>query len=339
MFKLRTAIVHLLAWSILIGLPFSLMATEGSFRSAFVRFVVFGVLNMLIFYINYLFLLPKYLNSRRFWGCALSIVALLFISTGIKLWLSTYFLDVFYRELKYEVIYYSELQLRFFLFSLVIGIIVVIVSTGLRFATDWFTNEKIRKNLENEKLTAELAFLKSQINPHFLFNSLNNIYALSYRQSPATPEAILKLSQMMRYMLTESNDIFVPLEKELQYINNYIELQRLRFKDGGAVVLDTNSPNEKYYIAPLILIPFIENAFKHGVATDEENPITIKISTDMARLDFNLKNKTSPHNKDESSGVGLNNVYRRLNLLYPERYTLEIEESDSYYSCHLVLEL
>ncbi len=204
---------------------------------------------------------------------------------------------------------------------------------------DWFENEKVKTNLENEKLTAELAFLKSQINPHFLFNSLNNIYSLAYQKSAKTPEAILKLSEIMRYMLYESNDNMVSLAKEIRYLENYIELQKLRFKDESFVHLDISGDPENQTIMPLVLISFVENAFKHGVATDEKSPIRITIKIESGKLFFRVINRKSDFNKDETGGIGLLNVHRRLDLIYKDKYKLTIDNSTDYYSCVLNLEL
>jgi two-component system, LytTR family, sensor kinase len=217
------------------------------------------------------------------------------------------------------------------------GVFFVFLSTAFKFSVDWFLNEKVRKNLESEKLIAELAFLRSQINPHFLFNSLNNIYSLAYQKSDKAPEAIMKLSEIMRYMLQESNEPRVKLSREIRYLENYIELQKLRFKGQAYIELKVQGEYVEQNIAPLILISFVENAFKHGVASDLKNPIEINIAIDQNELYFNIRNKKSVLNKDESSGIGLNNVRRRLDLLYFENYKLEIKEDHEFYYCELYL--
>ena len=200
-------------------------------------------------------------------------------------------------------------------------------------------NEKIKGNLENEKLVSELAFLKSQINPHFLFNSLNNIYSLAYQKSEKTPEAILKLSEIMRYMLYESNENKVPLLEEIRYLKNYIELQKLRFKDKAYINFEVDEDIQDQKITPLILISFVENAFKHGVATDKENPITIVLNVSTNKLFFQVLNRKNTQNKDETGGIGLQNVKRRLDLLYKGQYRLHIQDDKDIYSCELYLNL
>ena len=204
---------------------------------------------------------------------------------------------------------------------------------------DWFLNEKIKTNLENEKLIAELAFLKSQINPHFLFNSLNNIYSLAYQNSGKTPEAILKLSEIMRYMLYESNENKVALSDEIRYLKNYIELQKLRFKDMTYIKFGINGNVQDQTITPLVLISFVENAFKHGLATDEENPISIILNVEPDKLFFQITNKKSSQNKDDTGGIGLQNVKRRLDLIYKDQYRLHIDDINDMYNCELYLNL
>ncbi len=215
----------------------------------------------------------------------------------------------------------------------------VFLSTVYKFTVDWFFNENEKSELEKQKLTAELAFLKSQINPHFLFNSLNNIYSLAYRKSDATPNAILKLSEIMRYMLYESNESRVLLSKEIVYLKSYIELQKLRFKGDGYVVLEVEGEIDDLRILPLVLISFVENAFKHGLATEENDPIQINISVFEHNLIFTVKNLKSDANKDETGGIGLANVKRRLDLVYPDCYKLSVENQERHYLSELYLNL
>uniref|UniRef100_UPI003D7FB5BC sensor histidine kinase n=1 Tax=Pedobacter sp. TaxID=1411316 RepID=UPI003D7FB5BC len=212
-------------------------------------------------------------------------------------------------------------------------------SALIKFAVDWFGNERVQRQLESEKKDMELQFLKSQLNPHFLFNSLNNIYSLAYQKSDKTADAVLKLSEIMRYMIYESNDSWVSLSKELDYVKSFIELQKLRFKDGAAVELQVSGEIDDQPIIPLILIAFVENAFKHGVANDPTDPIRINLIANQKILHFSITNKKNNFNKDEVGGVGLNNVERRLQLLYPERYRLNIVNTATHYTSELMLDI
>lgn len=334
--KIRQAILHIIVWAVIL-LLFMYMASDGKItHRTIVIFSYFGLINIVIFYINYLLILPTFLNRKKYLWCAIAIVFLIFISASVKCGLAYYFYDiVIVRGPKKLVMGFWH----YYFSAAFVSCFFIFLSTVLKFMGDWFLNEKIKSNLENEKLIAELAFLKSQINPHFLFNSLNNIYSLAYQKSGKTPEAILKLSEIMRYMLSESNENKVALSDEIRYLENYIELQKLRFKDKTYIKFEINGKTLDQTITPLVLISFVENAFKHGLATDEENPITIILNVAPDKLFFQVINKKSNLNKDETGGIGLQNVKRRLDLIYKEQYRLHIEDSNDIYNCELYLNL
>lgn len=337
MSKTRQVFLHSTIW-IIILLSFLVLAGSGKVTyQNVVMIVYFGLINITIFYINYLLILPRFFNTKKYLWFGASL-ALLIISTAfIKYGLATLYSDfVLQRGPKKE---YHISFTDFFVGALFVSWFFIFLSTALKFMVDWFINEKVRSNLENEKLTAELAFLKSQLNPHFLFNSLNNIYSLSYQKSEKTPEAILKLSEMMRYMLYESNDNSVELSKEITYLKNYIDLQKLRFKNGAFVNMVIDGDTDGKLIMPMVLVSFVENAFKHGVASDEQNPILIAIRIWPQKLYFKVSNKIANLNKDETGGVGLANVKRRLDLLYKGRYRLQIHQEPDQYTCELYLDL
>lgn len=207
----------------------------------------------------------------------------------------------------------------------------------LKMVVDYFKNEKIKNELKTEKISAELAFLKSQLNPHFLFNTINNIYTLTYQKSEKAPDAMLKLSEIMQYMLYESNEAFVDLEKEVRYLYNIIELQKMRYSDDVFLDVQLLGDFHNKKIAPLLLAPFVENAFKHGDLSDAGFPMHIYLFIKQENLHFVVENKKSKQNKDELGGVGLNNVKRRLELLYPDNHSLEITEDEDLYRSELNL--
>jgi LytS/YehU family sensor histidine kinase len=215
----------------------------------------------------------------------------------------------------------------------------LMISTAYRSIIDWFKNERIKQQLENQNLKTELAFLKSQINPHFLFNTLNNIYILAYKQSDQTAEAILKLSEMMRYMLYESSNDFVLVQKEIDIIRQLISLQQLRTKEKLCFEFQTTGHGEQNKIAPLILISFVENIFKHGVLNDCNNPAFVHIHAEDNYLTFDSRNKINQWGKANTSGIGLPNVKRRLELLYPGSYDFKITKDETNYSIHLTIQL
>ena len=332
----RKIFLHAIIWLALIAFLMIISNRgEGIGYSAVITFGYFGIINISIFYINYLLILPRFLNARRYWACAISIVLLIVVFGFVKLGVAAYFQEIIWmKESKVEPRVYMQ---RYYLSTLFVSGFFVFVSTTVKFMVDWFVNEKERRALTNEKLSAELAFLRSQINPHFLFNCLNNIYSLAYKKSEKTPEAVLKLSEIMRYMLYESNDSKVELSKEIRYLENYIELQKLRFKGNAYVEFCVSGGDVNQQIVPLILISFVENAFKHGIANDPENPIKILIAVREGELTFTIKNKESNQNKDETGGIGLINVQRRLDLLYPGKHALNISSTEGAYTAELSL--
>lgn len=232
-----------------------------------------------------------------------------------------------------------------FAVSVTLTSLFIVVFVGLlRFVEDYFRHEAERKETENRQLTSELRFLRAQVNPHFLFNTLNNLYYLAVNQSPQTPEIIAKLSGMMRYMLHESNHSTVPLSKEIEYMENYIELEKLRLNDEVPIAFGVDlGANAGARIVPLILITFLENAFKHGISNGGGNSwITVSVQVEGRQLRYEVRNgKVGDTEKTvtEKSGIGLVNVRRRLELSYPNAHKLTITEDDTEYTVRLVLEL
>jgi hypothetical protein len=310
----------------------SKIGTEG----LIVIFVLYGCLNVGLFYLNYLFLLPRYLDKKEYRSFTVALIISLIVLGLIKYGLALIFS-------KYVLIHDNGRVVvgfaAYFTGATITGAFFLFLSTALKFSVDWFLNERVQRDLENQRLSAELAFLKSQINPHFLFNSLNSIYSLAYQKSDMAPEAILKLSEIMRYMLYESNDNKVDLSKELQYLQNYIDLQKIRFGNKAYVDFKLTGEVTKQRIVPLLLIAFLENAFKHGVANDPAHPIRLLINLNDKQLHFYLENRKHANNRDPAGGIGLNNVKRRLDLLYPGKYNLTVRDVDDTYTCELSLVL
>jgi LytS/YehU family sensor histidine kinase len=208
----------------------------------------------------------------------------------------------------------------------------------------WLINDLIKTQKENtilqeEKRNAEVSFLRSQINPHFIFNTMNNIYSLVYHQSEKALPAIEKLSGIMRYVMKDNDGEKIELTKEIDYLKDFIELQSLRSVGEANVKFDIEGNTEGKMIAPLLLVPFVENGFKHGVVNDDENPFLINLIIEKNKLFFQCSNKIAVGRKDESSGIGLQNVKRRLELLYADQYHLNIDHSEKYYTITLNIEL
>lgn len=214
-----------------------------------------------------------------------------------------------------------------------------LISTVLYETKEWYDQEKKRKEMEKEKLVSELSFLKSQVNPHFLFNSLNGIYALAIKKSDKTPDAVLQLSDLLRHMLYDADQGKVMLSKEVDYLKNYIQLQKMRLPENAVITFETEGPLSDFEIEPLLFIPFVENAFKHGVDARGAE-INIKLKVEGNKLRFQMSNRISgAKSKDNASGIGLSNVKKRLELHYDGRYALHYGEDKGCFHVDLQLNL
>ncbi len=223
-------------------------------------------------------------------------------------------------------------------FNLAIFLLVLVFSTGIRVINQWLLSEAQAKEIANEKLKAELSFLKAQINPHFLFNTLNNIYALATARSEHTAAAVMKLSSIMRYVLTEARNDLVPLEKEIQFTSHYIELQKMRLTDKTIIEFSVRGEPLGRQIAPLLLLPFVENAFKYGISTREYSPIKILLEIKDDTLYFSICNHKFLNTLlrvSDNTGIGISNTKRRLDLFYEERYSLDIQDKSNEFIVHL----
>ncbi|NDK55474.1 sensor histidine kinase [Pontibacter fetidus] len=280
---------------------------------------------LLIFYINWFYLIPRYLARNRLMLYVLNVLALLLLYGLAKSPMDYYVFRDFNPNMK--AVYTYERLLQYGLG----GLMLVFISSGLKVTGNYIRNERRNKELENQKLVAELAFLKSQVNPHFLFNTLNNIYSLAYKQHPDTPDAIMKLSLLMRYMLYESNDTLVSLQKEVDHINNFIDLQKLRLREQTSIKFNIEGTIEGKQIAPMLMMTLVENAFKHGLVSKNEIGILINLKVTDNELQFSTVNNISTHKKRDFGGIGLENLRQRLKLLYPNRYTLTFEDKDGVF--------
>ncbi|MET0463503.1 MAG: histidine kinase [Chitinophagaceae bacterium] len=223
----------------------------------------------------------------------------------------------------------------YFLDHLFYIILYVIYGIAVYFIRYAYFREIQQKELALQNRESELSFLRSQINPHFLFNGLNNIYSLVYLQSPNSLEAIAGFSDLLRYMLYDTTQD-VPLEKEVHYIRQYISLQELKQGGGIRSKFDVQGPTDRTFIPPLLLIPFVENAFKHGAPEDDE--IIVSIQTAARQTTFYCQNKKSAHRKDASGGIGLHNVRRRLELLFPGKHQLSIMDGPVFFMVKLEID-
>ncbi len=298
----------------------------------------FHILALLgISYLNYFYFLPRLIRKQQVGHYLLTFGSLFVAFSFLFLRGKQIILHHYMPEADWI---YSP---RFTVNVVTSGFFAVVCVGLLKFVEDYFELEARRKELENQQLTSELQFLKAQINPHFLFNTLNNLYYLAVNQSSRTPEVIAKLSGMMRYMLYDSNHPLVPLSKEIDYIENYLSLERLRLDDRVPITFEVEGQVEGVRIAPLILITFLENAFKHGVSGAAEDVfITVRLDINAGSCHYRVTNsKLAAGSKtlSEKSGIGLQNVRRRLELSYPDRYALHTDESEDRYHVDLQLQL
>lgn len=295
------------------------------------------VFTLIISYFNYFYLLPRFLQAKNFWRYALAFSIPFVLVVAARVHLQRFLIDSYTHTEKY---FYSTLYI---VQTASIMIFIVIFVGMLRFAVEWFELEARKKEIENEKLMAELNFLKAQINPHFLFNTLNNLYYLVFTKADKATDVIAKLSQMMRYMIYETNHAKVSMDKEIEYMQNYIDLERMRLNNEIPIRLHIEGDTTQASIAPLIFITFLENAFKHGVSNNKpEAWVNIEIIMAGNACIYRVENSklTNSHpNANGKSGIGLQNVNRRLELSYPDQYTLTTIDLPEKYSVELKLTL
>jgi two-component system sensor histidine kinase AlgZ len=295
---------------------------------------------MLIGYLNYFFLLPKFLAEKKWRRYFLQFAVIFALLITLRMQVERYIIDGYEHQEQNQYLYSS----RFIIHVVTTNFFIVVFLGMIRFAVEWFEFEAHKKNVENERLTAELNFLKAQINPHFLFNTLNNLYYLAYTQSANTTEVIAKLSQMMRYMIYDSNYPQVPLSKEIEYMQNYISLERLRLNDQIPIEFkQEGTTSNDILITPLIFITFLENAFKHGVSNSHSGAwVKIYIQLKGKECTYTVENSKIPTSKpeaEEKSGIGLQNVRRRLELSYPNRHQLQVKDLPDRYIVELKITL
>lgn len=323
----------------LIFFTIALISTIINHRGSYFEEFIYEVVNVLFFviiiYVNVKYLFPMYLQSNNFGIHLLYLVIASAILTPIKSFILF--------QLSSDVAgqhYVLNNQLTTFFSTFLVGSGSSIYSAMM----DWLKGQNQKQELRNETLQSELKFLKSQINPHFLFNTLNSLYALTLKKSDLAPEIVLRLSEMMRYMLYECNEKQVPLEKEVNYLMNYLELEKLRHGAKLDVNLKVAGSMNYQKIAPLMFIPFVENSFKHGVSHHiAKGFVNINISADDQLLDMTIENSKTPTmpstSLKKSGGIGLANIKRRLELLYPDQYQLNISEQPNTYSVNLKINL
>jgi len=219
---------------------------------------------------------------------------------------------------------------------------VILLASAIKLSRFWMQSQQDKADLEIQNRKSELALLRSQVNPHFLFNTLNNIDALIRKDPDRASDSLVKLSEMMRYFIYEATTEKVPLEKEIEYLDCFVELQRLRYKDPGVIRFTVTGSAEGVRIAPMLFIPFVENACKHGSSGKQIPSILVDLAIRNEEIRFEVVNYVETHHnrmKDPGKGIGLSNVQRRLDLMYPAKYDLITELADDRYKVVLTIPL
>jgi LytS/YehU family sensor histidine kinase len=273
------------------------------------------------------------------------IKALIFSLLGGFIFINLFESIVDYRYLANFFSSASESFVVYLLYNSVIGFFILLVALSYSLIKYWIQNEKLKRVLLEEKLSTEMAFLKSKINPHFLFNVLNSFYAKSLKHNvPELADGIAKLAELMRYMVYETNEDKVALEKEIHHLKNFIQVYQLRIAEDDKVFINFNieGDTKSVKISPMLLIPFVENAIKHGIDPKTKSIIDISLKVEAKNLYFKVSNTIHQGAyglTDEPSGFGLDNLKKRLSILYPNTYTLETKEEKGYFISLLILQL
>jgi LytS/YehU family sensor histidine kinase len=338
--KWVVVLMHTAAWLLLFSLPFLLRPAMNENRSAeptqqagamMLRYLINDLIYIGFFYLNALVLVPRFIYNRKYreWGLT---ILLSYIFILLITWLI--FFQIF-NQPRFNLAGHILFNFFFFLFFLA-------GSTAYTMIKDRIRADRIAREKETENLKTELSLLRSQASPHFMFNVLNNMVALARKKSDLLEPSLLKFSSLMRYMLYDADEEKVPLEKEIEYLQSYIDLQQQRFGKNVRVDVNLKTVDDNYEIEPMLLIPFVENAFKHGTGLIENAEIDICLKTEKGNLDFSVRNKYNPQSlelKDKTTGIGLTNVKRRLNLLYGDKHRLLITEKDNWFTATLQLNL
>lgn len=297
------------------------------------------VLDFLNFYFFSLLIIPWIMNFRR---KAFTVIVGLGMVLGF-----TVFRFVCYYVLNIAALHEThEAIMKVFLMTSTLvqttrsSLVFALYALFIRFIVDWYIAQKQKAELINQNQASELALLRSQINPHFLFNTLNNIYSLVYKKSDNAPEAVMKLSSIMRYMLYDAVEEKVPLEKEIEYLKSFIELQELRLMNKNFVRFDITGQVQGCTISPMVLIPFIENAFKHGSKQVKSPGIEVDLDIQEKQIAFKVKNyiAKSASEKDEAGGIGVHNINRRLELIYPGQHRLDVLKTADIFQISLEID-
>ncbi|MGC1391557.1 MAG: histidine kinase [Bacteroidales bacterium] len=359
--KATRIVLHILVWVVILGLTIYSARRFRMGSNFLLNYYTITAISALIFYANYLFLIPVLFFQKKRYRYYISVLALVVCFYFISDFANEQILNIISKNGNSDQIIRQPgegrkmppLQMRRPTFIIAIpnahfigytssSLFMVLLSLGLRVLERQTKIEKVQEEMGKAKLNAELALLKNQISPHFFFNTLNNIYSLSTTNPEDSRSAILKLSKMMRYLLYDSEDSETKLSNEIELMTNYIDLMKLRLEENYNLRVKVPDEYEDFRIPPLLFIPFIENAFKHGVSFREDSFIDISIATSDNTIIFRSFNSISGSavlTGLESSGIGLNNVRKRLDLLFPGKHDLQLNKTESTFEVLLKIQV
>jgi two-component sensor histidine kinase len=341
----RSYIIHIICWGILILFPILLIEHTSNTHGELMRYIRHSGMPlgfMLVFYANYVYLIPRFMFKEKMKAYYLLNVLVLIVACLLfVLWEDVFFafvpdmhpMDMHHHQPPHWPVY-SQYMLSLILF---IGL-----SVAIRMSERWVKAEAARKEAENSRTEAELRNLRNQLNPHFLLNTLNNIYALIAFDANKAQKVVEELSKLLRHVLYDNQGNFVPLYSEAEFMRNYIELMRIRVTDNVKIDTDIDvGADNATPIAPLLFISLIENAFKHGISPSEPSYINIRIAEDHGDITCDIRNSNFPKkcNDKSGSGIGLEQVSKRLELMYHGRYTWEksVSPDGKDYSSKIVI--
>lgn len=325
--------IHLAVWVVILAMPFFSIQPGRPLHGGvdYIMFVPAIISFIAVFYVNYLLLVKKYLLAHRTglfiaWNVVLIAAAIIFVRLFFVLFIAP-------EPAPYRPPRPLADRISFVLYNTMVYAFIAGIAVALRMTAEWYRNESERKEIEKAGAEAELANLKNQINPHFLFNTLNNIYSLIQIDPVKAQEAVHDLSGMLRYVLYDSQTPTVPLSRECGFIRDYLKLMSARLTDDVSLSVSLPETPSNTQIAPLLFIPLVENAFKHGISDTEPSFIRISLSEQDGSIIFQVENSCFPKDGSDrsGSGIGLTNLVRRLDMLYPGRYSFEHGRVQSTY--------
>ena len=326
--------LHVALWSLFILYPYIVRQSFGGGHGAEgernIIHEFHNLVNILtwvgLFYVNAFVLMPRYFNRRKYQQYVLVMLVVFLILSFIN-FIS---FKIFLPHLQFRI-------MGMIIFYIIPTFFILLWSIAYRILVDKLREDKMKVERQTENLTTELSFLRSQVSPHFMFNVMNNMVALARKKSDLLEPSLIKLSSLLRYMLYETDEEQVSLQKEIEYLQSYIDLQKQRFADNVKINVSLEDVDGQLQVHPMLLIPFVENAFKHGtgIFTPE---IDITLRTEKNKLFFEVSNRYSENGdevKDKASGIGLANVQRRLNLLYGDNQKLSIVKDNNRFKVKL----